>query len=99
MRIRAMLGPHSGAFLHHEVDITPENEQQFDHTVYRFAVDRMVDQAIELGRRGALSSDDLSPAQGMAFELVLGGKSQMVEQQIPDVAGILVVLQHLVHED
>src|SRR2546426_6578001 len=80
---------------HNEIDVTVENLKQGHELIDGLIVVRLIQEPIELGRGSPESADDLTLRYGASRDSLLSLKRQPVEDPIPQVIGVLVVLDHL----
>src|SRR3990170_8345033 len=80
---------------HNEIDVTVQDMKKGQQLVYCLSVVGLVQESVELRRGRSQSADDLPLRQGAGLNPLLGFDGELVEQRIPQIAGILVVFQDL----
>jgi len=73
--------------------------QQREQLINRLAVVGLIEQAVELCRRGAQSTDDLAPAQPASGDSPLSFERQSVEEPVPEILRVLIVFEHPIDVD
>lgn len=73
--------------------------EQREQPVDRLAAVGLVEQAVELCRRGAQPPDDLTPAQAAPGDPFLGFEGQSIEELVPEILRVLIVFEDLIDVD
>jgi len=78
-----------------QVDVTVEHLQQGEQLIDRLAVVRLIEQSIPLRRARPEPAHNLALRERALCNSLLCFERQSVQQEIAEVGGILVVLEHL----
>ena len=81
----------------HKIHVALEHLKQRQELIDRLPVVRLIQQPVQLGCRRPEPPDDLAFGQRAPADPLLRLQRQPVEQQISQVVGLLVELEHLLH--
>ena len=80
---------------HNDIDVAVENMQEVQDLINRLSIIGLVEESVELGRRGAQPPNQFSLGQRARFDSFLRLHSQPVKQEVSKITRILVVLKDL----
>src|SRR5437773_8072466 len=82
-----------------QVDIAIQNMKEREKLVDRLTIVGLVEQAVELCRRGTQPPDDFAPAQPASGDPLLRFEGQSIEELVPQIPRVLIVIEDLIDVD
>jgi hypothetical protein len=82
-----------------DVHVTVQDVKEQQELVDRFSVVRLIEEAVELARRGPESTDDLAPGHSTRADSRPGLHGEPIEKQPPEISRIVLRFQRLLDVD